>query len=161
MSSLLAKVNAYLYEKNIDCSLEAPLVISRLTESEYSLVSKFSVGHVFSHVNLQHYGIPSELMGIEYQVGVEIVRHGINTVDEHVAPKVNFSRGIVLKLVEFTHSLSFTERRTLINPLYPEGFQLAVELHKKYGKPMGLSLKNIKKMQYYIRVYEVVGAIVF
>lgn len=138
-------------ESNISETLE----FVRFSKREYKVISDLQNNQIFTHINLQHYGIPYEFdLDSAFHAGIEILKNGVNTMTEHLPPILNESEFILLEQIGFTHSHEIMKPSIHEKPLMAEGSTIHSLLTSKYANSMRKTEEEISQMKYYTRTYK-------
>lgn len=151
--------NAYFAIHQISDLLTPPLTFVRFTRKEFAQLLAMPDGTTVTHANLQHSGIPQDLMGAKYELGVMIEKGGTNTPIKKVPPIVDYQKIVLLEQLQLKHSLNVSEPLEHENLLLHNKGGLYKSFYEKYLNVMHLSSKEIKTMEYYVRVLKIITRI--
>jgi hypothetical protein len=143
-------------------SLGSSLLYVRFTMSELEQVEAYLLTHTpFTQVNLQYDNPPLELGSkpFQYQIGVKILEPGRNYNNEIVPPKLDLSQGILLKQIDFQHSIPIACIHHHPNTILQNSDGIFASLRDKYASIMHLTKQEIIEKSYYMRTFIPLGEI--
>jgi len=148
---------------NVNNNASQTLIITRFTITQFNKIALLPDNAIFTHINLQHNGIPIEFQSpfARYQIGVQILAFGRNLENgSKKAPVIDNHTYLLLEQVDFNHSIPIEKPLSHNNLILSDDRGIPYSLLVNYGEVMDITLADLKDKKYYYRVFREIGVFV-